>query len=100
MRWDGWEKEWTPHESWVCACGTHSRMKKRSMGALFVLAWQVDGWLQRWLDSCRFEDPAQYLHGQKLHAAAFEFMSVEALPLNEVDFFFHCDVSGWLTRLI
>ncbi|MFN3732351.1 hypothetical protein [Comamonas testosteroni] len=55
----------------------------------FVMAWPVDGWLQRWLDSCRFEDPAQYLHGQKLHAAAFEFMSVEALPLNEVDFFFH-----------
>ena len=70
------------------------------MERFFVWAWQVDGWLQRWLDSCRFEDPAQYLHGQKLHAAAFEFMSVEALPLNEVDFFFHCDVSGWLTQLI
>lgn len=40
------------------------RNKKALHGSAFsFLAWQVDGWLQRWLDSCGLEDPTQYLHG-------------------------------------
>lgn len=79
----------TAHNPTDFICFSQCHEKALHGSVFFVMAWPVDGWLQRWLDSCRFEDPAQYLHGQKLHAAAFEFMSVEALPLNEVDFFFH-----------
>lgn len=100
MRWNGLEKEWTPHESWVCAAPIRRNRKALHGSAFLFLASRAGGWLQCWLDSCCLEDPTQNLHGEKFDAAAFEFVAIEALPLNEVDFFFHCDVSGWLTPTI
>ena len=46
------------------------------------------------LDPCGKKDAPQDLHGQKFHATTLEFLTVEAFPLNEVDFFFHCDAFG------
>ncbi|MEG0675489.1 MAG: hypothetical protein RR473_02450 [Comamonas sp.] len=47
------------------------------------------------LDTSLLKHAPQDLHGQKFHSSSFQLTPEQALPLNEIDFWFHLYPSEW-----